>query len=177
MLDKNEIEELPFFSGISKEKLEQIIPRWDLLEFQTNEIIFHQGDIAKNLYGVLDGEVVLSVVVTDKIYKADVEFEEAIHNRLEIIEKPIVVDTVGSREVFGWSSLVSPGRWTATARCSRVSKILSISAADLNDMFDKDPELGYILMCRLNQIISSRLQKRTDKLVETWVEAFDIDRV
>ena len=177
MLDENVIAKLTIFSGINQEKLEPIIPRWDLLEFQTNEIIFHQGDIAKNLYGVLDGEVELSIIVTDKIYKAEVEYEETVRNRLEIIEKPIVVDTVGSREVFGWSSLVSPGRWTATARCSSASKILSISAVDLNDMFDKDPELGYVLMRRLNEIISSRLQKRTDKLVETWVEAFDIDRV
>jgi len=177
MLDKNVITEFTFFSGINQEKLEPIISQFDLLEFQTNEIIFHQGDSAKNLYGVLDGEVELSIIVTDKIYRADVEFEEAVHNRLEIIEKPIVVDTVVSGEVFGWSSLVSPGRWTATARCSRVSKILSISADDLNDMFNKDPDLGYVVMRRLNEIIASRLQKRTDKLVETWVEAFDIDRV
>jgi hypothetical protein len=73
--------------------------------------------------------------------------------------------------------LVSPGRWTATACCLGISKILSISAADLKDMFDKDPELGYVMMRRLNEIISSRFQKRTDKLVETLVEAFDVDRI
>ena len=177
MLDKNVITEFTFFSGINQEKLEPIISQFDLLEFQTNEIIFHQGDSAKNLYGVLDGEVELSIIVTDKIYRADVEFEEAVRNRLEIIEKPIVVDTVVSGEVFGWSSLVSPGRWTATAQSSSACKIFFISAADLNDMFDKDPELGYVLMRRLNEIIASRLQKRTDILVETWIEAFDIDRV
>ena len=177
MLDTNVIAEFTFFSGISQEKLEPIISQLNLLEFQTNEIIFHQGDIAQNLYGVLDGEVELSIIVTDKIYKAEVEHEEAVRNRLEIIEKPIVVDTVASGEVFGWSSLVSPGRWTATSQCSRACKIFFISAADLNDMFKKDPELGYGLMSILNEIIASRLQKRTDILVETWIEAFDIDRV
>ena len=177
MLDKNLIAELNIFSDITQEKLEALIQGWDLLEFQTNDIIFHQDDTAKNLYGMLVGEVELSIVIKDKVSKADVEYEEAIHTRIEIIEKPIVVDTVGRGEVFGWSSLVSPGRWTATARCSMTSKILSISAADLKDMFDKDPELGYVMMTRLNEIISSRLQKRTDKLVETWVEAFDVDRI
>lgn len=177
MLDKNVIAELNIFSGITQEKLDVLIQGWNLLEFQTDDIIFHQDDIAKNLYGVLNGEVELSIVIKDKIFKADVEYEEAVHTRIEIIEKPIVVDTVGRGEVFGWSSLVSPGRWTATARCSRTSKILSVSAANLKDAFDKDPELGYLMMRRLNEIISSRLKKRTDKLVETWVEAFDVDRI
>jgi hypothetical protein len=44
-------------------------------------------------------------------------------------------------------------------------------------MFDKDSELGYVMMRKLNEIISSRLQKRIDKPVETWVEAFDVDRI
>jgi CRP-like cAMP-binding protein len=121
MLDKNLIAELNIFSDIIHKKLEVLIQGWDLLEFQTNDIIFHQDDTATNLYGILDGEVESSIVIKDKILKADVEYEEAIHTRTEIIEKPIVVDTVERGEVFGWSSLVSPRQWTATARCSRIS--------------------------------------------------------
>jgi len=32
-------------------------------------------------------------------------------------------------------------------------------------------------MTNLTNIISKRLQHRTDKLIETWVEAFDADKI
>jgi hypothetical protein len=44
-------------------------------------------------------------------------------------------------------------------------------------MFEQNPALGYVFMEKLAEIISQRLQKRTDKLIEAWGEAFEIDRV
>ena len=54
-------------------------------------------------------------------------------------------------------------------------KVVAIAAADLKDMFEQDHHLGYVIMKRLSGIIAKRLKVRTDKLIETWVEAFDGD--
>ena len=44
-------------------------------------------------------------------------------------------------------------------------------------MFEEDPALGYVIMKKMSDIISKRLKKRTEKLIETWVEAFDVNAI
>ena len=44
-------------------------------------------------------------------------------------------------------------------------------------MFEADNALGYVIMKKLSDIISKRRQKRTEKLIETWVEAFEVDEI
>jgi len=64
-----------------------------------------------------------------------------------------------------------------TSSCSIPTRIFSIRATNLKAMFEQNPALGYVFMEKLAEIISQRLQKRTDKLIEAWGEAFEIDRV
>ena len=51
----------------------------------------------------------------------------------------MVVDTIVPKEIFGWSSLVQPGRWTATARCVKPGRIVVIPAAKLKGILEGDP--------------------------------------
>jgi hypothetical protein len=44
-------------------------------------------------------------------------------------------------------------------------------------MFEQDNALGYVIMNKMSDIISKRLKKRTEKLIETWVEAFDVNEI
>jgi CRP-like cAMP-binding protein len=92
-------------------------------------------------------------------------------------EKQIVVDTVRRGQVFGWASIIGSGQRTVTAKCTEPSRVFAISAADLKAMFDDDHTTGYLLMKRMADIISKRLKNRTDKLIETWVEAFDVGEI
>jgi CRP-like cAMP-binding protein len=61
-------------------------------------------------------------------------------------------------EIFGWSALVEEGRSTATAECLQETEVLSIKKQDLDDLFAKDPALGYRFMKRLAGLISRRLE-------------------
>jgi CRP-like cAMP-binding protein len=72
---------------------------------------------------------------------------------------------------------VGPGKRTVTAECSEASRVISIPADELKSMFDMDHTLGYIVMRRLGDIIAKRLRNRTEKLIETWGEAFDIGSI
>jgi hypothetical protein len=63
------------------------------------------------------------------------------------------------------------------AVCSEDSRVIAVPADALQAMFDKDHTLGYTIMKRLSAIIASRLRNRTDKLIETWGEAFDIGSI
>ena len=177
MLDKGLLTGFSVFSDIPGDKLSAIAQMGERIEFKPQEVIFQQEDTAKNLYGVLDGEVELSLIFKGEVFKTDIQYEDSVHTRVEVLERPIIIDTVGPGEIFGWSSLVNPKRLTATAKCSKLTQVFSLPAADLKSTLDKDPGLGYVIMERLAEIISSRLQSRTDKLIEAWGEAFEVDKI
>lgn len=175
MLDKNLLAKFKFFSDVSDDKLSAIAQLGNLLNFKTGEIIFRFGDSSDNLYGVVNGEVELLLVYKDKLLEADITYEEQNQSRIEIIEKPIRVALVDPGKIFGWSSLVRSRKRTVTAKCRETSQVISLAGNALESLFEKDAELGYLLMSRLNDIISERLRDRTEQLLEAWVEAFDVD--
>jgi CRP-like cAMP-binding protein len=177
MTEKNLLAGLKFFSGVPPEKLEKIARKGDILAFKADAVIFRYDEPAEHLYGVLEGEVGLSVVFKDKVLKTDIEYEEAIQASIVEEEKSIVVDSVQPGQVFGWASLVGPGRRTVTAHCLKAARVIALPAAELRAMFEEDNALGYVIMKKMSDIISKRLKKRTEKLIETWVEAFDANAI
>ena len=174
---KDMLSEFKFFSEVAPEALDTIASMCEMLEFKQHDTVFRYQDPSEHFYGLIDGEVELSLVFTDKVLKTEIEYEEAVHARMVDEQKQIVVDTVRPGQVFGWSSIVGPGRRTVTARCRKPSRVLAIPAADLKNMFDVDHRLGYFFMKGLSDIIAKRLKSRTDKLIETWVEAFDVGEI
>jgi CRP-like cAMP-binding protein len=176
-MDINKLSMFEIFSDVSQDTLSAIAGICNILECEENEIIFHQDDPAKEFFGVLEGEVELNLIYREKVMtKQIIDYEEAIVSKYEIQERPIVADIIGSGEVFGWSSFFDSG-WTATAKCSRKTKLLFLKVSELKAMFEKDNELGYLFMTRLAGLISKRLHHRTDKLIEVWGEAFEIDNI
>ena len=177
MPDKDFIQKFKFFTDISPEDRDRIASKCEIQKFNPDDILFRFEDPAEHLYGLIDGEVELSLVFTDRVLKTEVEYEEAVHARIVDQQKQIVVDVVHPGQVFGWASIIGSGQRTVTAQCSRESRIFVITAVDLKTMFDADNSLGYVLMKRLAGIISKRLKNRTEKLIEAWVEAFDVDQI
>jgi CRP-like cAMP-binding protein len=177
MPSKDLLARFSFFSDIDQNILEDITKECEVLEFKPEDIIFRVDEPASHFYGLLEGEVELSLVFKDRVLKTDIEYEEAIQASMVDEEKQIVVDIVRAGQVFGWASLAGIGRRTVTAQCSEASRVVSIPADELQAMFDKNHSLGYTFMKRLSDIIAKRLQNRTDKLIETWGEAFDIDEI
>ena len=177
MPQKNILSAFNFFSDLTMQELDLLASKCEELEFNTDDIVFHFEKPAEHFYGLIEGEVELSLVYTDKVLKTEVEYEEAVHARMVDQQKQIVVDTVLPGQVFGWASIIGDGRRTVTARCMAASRVFAITAADLNAMFDADPTMGYRLIKRMANIISRRLKNRTDKLIEAWVEAFDVDKI
>jgi CRP/FNR family transcriptional regulator, cyclic AMP receptor protein len=176
-MGKNILAEFKFFSEVPPETLEAIARQGELLEFAPDDAVFQYGAAAEHLYGLVEGEIDLSIVFKDKVLKTEIEYEEAIQASMVDEEKSIVIDTVLPGQIFGWASLVGPNRRTVTARCAVYSKVIALAADDLKAMFAEDYFLGFVLMKKLSDIIAKRLKKRTDKLIETWVEAFDADAI
>ena len=177
MTTKKDLSSFKFFSGVAPETLDTIAQKGEVKELDPGDVVFHFDEPAEHLYGLLEGEVDLSLVFKDKVLKTEIEYEEAIQASFVDEEKSIVIDTVSEGQVFGWASLVGTGRRTVTACCTEPSRMIVIPAAELREMFKEDHSLGFVIMEKLSNIISARLKNRTDKLIETWVEAFDTDKI
>jgi CRP/FNR family cyclic AMP-dependent transcriptional regulator len=177
MPEKNLLAGFPFFSDVDPATLEAIASKGQILEFKAEDIIFHVDEPATHFYGLLEGGVDLVLIFKDKVLKTDIEYEEAIQATMVDEEKEIIVDAVRAGQVFGWASIVGPSKRTVNAQCSENSRVIAMPADDLAAMFEKDHTLGFTIMKRLSNIIASRLRNRTDKLIETWGEAFDIGSI
>jgi len=86
-------------------------------------------------------------------------------------------ETIEPGEVFAWSSLIAPHQLTATARCSIPTRVVALPADALEDIFARAPQAGGLFMKRLAEVIARRLRHRTDKLIESWYQAFGEERL
>ena len=67
------------------------------------------------------------------------------------------VEEVEPGRIFGWSSLVKQGRFTASARALEPVTVVVIEGHELDALFDRDAHIGFVVMKQLAEVIASRL--------------------
>lgn len=167
----------PFFSGISRDRLAEIETFSIVQNHEKGAVVFQRNETARNLYGLIKGDIDLSILFKEEIITKDIKYEEHISTNVEKFEKPIIIEKVKNHDIFGWSALVEPEKMTATARCASDCEIVLIPASALKQIFNNDSELGYLLCSRLNSIIAQRLNSISEKLVDTWCSLFETERI
>lgn len=177
MIDQNTFSRFGFFSKLPAAVLSDMATASRLLSFEPATVIFRSGDEADMLYGVIEGEIELSLEILERDLDAQVEFEEAVHRQVKEKASQISVDTARPGNVFGWSALTGKPQRTVTATCSLPTKVAAIPAQHIKAMCERDQTLGFTLMKRLVDIIAKRLDNRNKRLIEVWVETFGVSRV
>lgn len=171
------IADFSIFSDFSRNNLLEIAQYLEVLEFNADDTVFREKEKADKFYVVLSGEVELRLIASDQILKADVHFEDYTRTKTEIVEREIAVDSIEPGEIFGWSALTPAGNFTSKAVCVEPTKVFAFPAGTLRNFFIQHPEVGYPFMERLAEIISNRLTNRTNKLIEGWSEAFNVNHI
>jgi CRP-like cAMP-binding protein len=177
MIEPSTLTQFAFFADLPDGTLSNIAATSQVVSFETARVIFRSGDKAETLYGVMEGEVELSLEILEKARYSQVEFEEAVHRRVTEKASQITVDTARPGHVFGWSALTGRPFRTVTATCSAPTKVVAVSAHDIGVMCHTDHGLGFMLMKRLVAIISNRLDNRNKRLIELWAEAYGVPKV
>ncbi len=83
---------------------------------------------------------------------------------------PIVVETLEAGDIFGWSWLVPPYRWTNDARASEQVHLLRLDGACLRGKMENDRSLGYEIYKRFLPIMARRLSTTRLRIVELATE-------
>ncbi len=141
----------PFFAGLSEDALAQLAALADYVCFPEGKVIFQQGDPATKLYVLLDGWVDLTMTSNN----------QSTHRE--------VVMTITQGEVFGWSAVVEPYVYTASAHCATPVIVLAFSGQDLLTLFLRDVQLCYTLMNRICRVIAERLESTRAQLVSLFL--------
>lgn len=130
------------FRGLTPGELEQIAAITYKRTYEPGELICVEADRADRLFILDQGRV-----------------EVTIHLRSSLEpDGEVTIEEVQPGCVFGWSSLVKQRRFTASARALEPVTVLIVEADDLNDLFDRNAHIGFVLMKQLAEVIASRLR-------------------
>jgi CRP/FNR family transcriptional regulator, cyclic AMP receptor protein len=128
----------PFFQGIAASFTERLQRHATERSFSPGEYLFREGEPAMAFYLLYSGKVALE---------------------LEAPDRPrVTIETVGPREVLGWSWLVPPHRWRFDARALKATSALVVDSRRVMEALEDRPEDGYRFLMHLVPVIGERLE-------------------
>jgi CRP-like cAMP-binding protein len=129
------VKEIDLFKGIDPEVMEEIANICSEEEYTKDTVLFEKGEEAASLYILEQGA--LNLVIKNG--------------------GSLIYSLTEPGEVFGWSSLVESGLYTASGVCATDLKAVKIEREKLDKIFDRHPEVGFKVLKRLARVISQRL--------------------
>jgi CRP/FNR family transcriptional regulator len=130
------------FAGLNEQELEEIAGIAREETYQAGDLICAERQRADRLFVLCEGRVELRVRLRS-LLEPDVE---------------LTIEEVEPGSIFGWSSLVKQRQFTASARALERVRLMAIGSEDLNQLFDRNAHIGFVVMKQLAEVIASRLR-------------------
>jgi CRP-like cAMP-binding protein len=143
---------IQFLRGVSREHLEQIAGIAQFCDYESEEIVFREGDVADSIYLVVFGKLSIDLCAATQDCKHIV--------------------TVGPGEMLGWSSLLDRPQLAATARTVETTRLVRIDSAKLLKICDEDTEFGLQFMRRTSVVLAKRLNATWGQLSHLHVQHY-----
>jgi CRP-like cAMP-binding protein len=140
--------QVPFFEGLAEDEIALIAGCGRNVRFDAGETIFRQGDAADTFYVVRHGTVAVGNFVPPR--------------------GELVIETLESGDLLGWSWLFPPYRSHFDARALSTVRATQFDGACLRDKCAADPVLGRDLMGRFAQVLIERLQWTRLRLLDVY---------
>lgn len=116
--------------------------------FASGARIFEEGDKAERFWIIHTGSVTLEQHVPGRSNQ--------------------VVETIGHGELLGWSWLFPPFTWHLSGEAGSPVRAMEFDAAEVRELCDRDHELGYALALAVGEIVSHRLQRSRNRLMDMY---------
>jgi CRP-like cAMP-binding protein len=129
------LKEIELFEGVDFEVLNEIAGICSEDSYSKDTVLFEKDEQAKCLYILLEGTVYLVIKNGGSI----------------------TYNLSDPGDVFGWSSMLENGKYTASGICATDLKVVKIEKEKLNRIFQNRPEVGFKVLQRLAGVISKRL--------------------
>jgi CRP-like cAMP-binding protein len=141
------------FKGLDNGELAKIAELCSEVSLTKDERIFAEGTRATHLHLLRSGKVDVVIWVG------------------EPWNKDITVHQARPGELFGWSGVVAPYTYTASAECVEAGQEIYIKGSELLDLFDQNPHVGYAVMRNITGDVSARLTQTRQRLSTEWLSS------
>jgi CRP/FNR family cyclic AMP-dependent transcriptional regulator len=141
------------FKGLDDSELVKIAELCSEHAMTAGEIVITEGKRARDLRLCRSGKVDILMWVP------------------EPWNKHVVVHSAEAGEAFGWSALVAPYTYTASAECMEAGEEIRINGSALLDLFGQNPRMGFVVMSNLACEISARLHQIRQRFSVEWLSA------
>ena len=127
--------------GLSEEESRLVMELGEPAAHPAGTVLFHTGADADRLYLLKSGRIDLSLPM-----------------RIRDREEDILLEEKRPGEIFGWSGLVPPHRFTLKALAPVASELLTFPRTKLLAHFAKHPTVGLAVTRNVAAVIGHRLQ-------------------
>src|SRR5438309_11137342 len=127
---------LPIFEGLGDGELRKIARLFSQKLYRPGEKIFNKGDSGNEAYVVMRGRV-----------------------EIHLEEKSSPIATVGHGQIFGELAFLDNSRRVAYAIASQASILLVIQRTAFNDLVQREPYFGMVVMRNIGLELSHRLRR------------------
>lgn len=149
MLTPEVLAEFDLFKDVSRETVQAVAAISETVKVKKDDFVFREGEVADKLHLLVSGSIALRVNLTSRPDSVTVSFVNRPHQTL------------------GWSGVVTPNHYTASAFCEEDAELVAIPSAKFMQILDGHPEDGFKIMLRITTIISDRLRNSRQALLKT----------
>jgi CRP-like cAMP-binding protein len=135
----------PFLAGLDESHCELLASCGQMIGVPAGQHLFHAGQSADAFYLILCGRVAI-----------EMEAGPSGH---------VCIQSIGPREVLGWSAFSQPQRWRFSARVIEPVRAVEMNGAAVRRMCDNKHDLGYELLKRVVNIMAERLMATRAQLL------------
>lgn len=149
MVTPEMLADFDLFKEVSKDALKEVAAISETISVKKDGFVFREGEKADKLHLLVSGSIALRVNLTSRPDSVTVSFVSRPHQTL------------------GWSGVVTPNHYTASAFCEEDAELVAIPSDKFMRILDSHPEDGYKVMLRITTIISDRLRNSRQALLKT----------
>jgi CRP-like cAMP-binding protein len=127
----------PFVGEFQPQHIEKLSALAKEVQFERDNVIFHEGDECHDFYLIVQGRVALEIEAPGHTFR---------------------VQTLSAGDELGWSAILMGRGKHFQARALQPVQALAFDGVTLLDACRADPAFGFALMYRMLGVVSERLQ-------------------
>ena len=149
MAEKLNLRDFNLFSELTESQFDKLNDLLQVNEYAKGSKLFQTGDVANDIFIMLDGKVSIQVKLSSRPEKVDI----------------VMLNQKG--QLIGWSGLLGESYYTATAICQEDSTLLQISGEEFMKILMEDKEAGFAVLQKIISVVSTRLRNLQSVVLKT----------
>jgi CRP-like cAMP-binding protein len=152
MISPELLRRYPYFAGVNEDCLKSVAAISEEKSFKSGDVVFEEsGELKASAHLYEKGEEASHLMIISE-GQVDIAFKLT-------GDRKVVVGTLLAGDLAAISALVPPYHLTASGIAKQDGKLIQIEAAELRQLLEENPELGYRLMSGVSQALLTRLNQ------------------